>query len=146
MPVHEKFHKFNSFPNDGKLSDCYIFPTVRDIHRFMSFPLHSYFLRPKVQNIVKLILDFKVIRICGVTLDFLKLNSLYCIYQILFNHPREPLFWSIIMLYYCIHSYYKLRCKYEKIRDLHIKCENKSNSTLAEHKSTDVQKPCSSDE
>ena len=112
----------------------------------MSIPLHSYLLRPKVQSIVKLILDFKVIRVCGVTFDFLTLHSIYCIYQILFYHPREPLFWSNIMLYYCIHSYYKLRCKYENIRDLHLKCENKSNSTLEEYKSTDVKKHRSSDE
>lgn len=119
----EIFHKLNFQMYTVQLILFFLQSTIFAI---MSAPLHSLLLRPKVQGAMRLLLiDFKIARLCGVEIDLLACIFLCSALHMMFGQPSDkPLLCANMMMYYCIHAYFKLRCKYERVRDELLKSES----------------------
>jgi hypothetical protein len=113
-----KFHKIKfSLSMISFLTTLFFFQSM--IFLVLSAPLHSKLIRPKVQEIVKFVLEMPYLRVCGVDVHLFLLCFAYCVLQCLLHQQNniDPLIWSNLMIFWCIVSYYKLRCKYEYARN-----------------------------
>jgi hypothetical protein len=113
-----EFHKLKIFCMTNALLVVFIVECC--IFLILSAPLHSILIRPKVQAFVKQLIDFKLIYVCGLGVNVLLLSSIYAGLQLFITRRQysEPLPWAVVGMHWCICAYYKLRCKYENMRDL----------------------------